>query len=59
MLTDNAEKKTKIRYNDRLKVVMTTDTRFLKSGQIINPHKVKGQALIDQGLAKKYVEKDA
>lgn len=58
MLTDNVEKKTKIRYNDRLKVEIVKQTRFYKKGQIINPHKVKGLALIEQGIAKKVTEKD-
>jgi len=49
---------TKIKYNDRLKVEILVDTRFYKAGQVVNPHKVKGQALIDQGIAKKYTEED-
>lgn len=58
MLNDNAEKGTKIRFTDRLKVEILQDTQFYKKGKIINPHKVKGQALIDQKIAKKYVPKE-
>jgi len=49
---------TKIKFTDRLAVEITQDTRYYKKGQIINPHKVKGLALIEQGIAKKYVEKE-
>lgn len=58
MLKDNADKKTKIRYTDRLKVEILYDTQFYKAGQIINPHKVKGEALIKQGIAKKAPKQD-
>lgn len=58
MLKKNADVGTKIRYTDRLKVEILHDTRFYRKGQVVNPHKVKGQALIDQGIAKKYVEKE-
>jgi len=44
---------TKMRYRDRLKVEILQDTQFYKAGQIINSSKVKGLALIDQGLALK------
>lgn len=58
MLQKNADDKTKIRYNDRLRVEIVKETKYYNVGKVINPHKVKGQALIDQGIAKKYVEKD-
>jgi len=53
MLAEHAEKGTKIKYNDRLEVKILHDTQFYTAGQIINPHLVKGQALIDQGIAEK------
>ncbi len=43
----------KMRYKDRMKVEILQDTQYYKAGQVINSAKVKGQALIDQGLAKK------
>ncbi len=43
----------KMRYRDRMKVEILQDTTYYKKGQIINSSKVKGQALIDQGLARK------
>ena len=52
------ESGTKIKYNERLAVEITEDTRFYRKGQIINPHKVKGEALIKQGIAKKYVAEE-
>jgi len=58
MLKENAEKGTKIKYNDRLKVEIIQQTQFYKIGQVINPAKVKGQALIDQKIAKKFVPKE-
>lgn len=58
MLTSNADAKTKIRYTDRLKVEILHDTQFYKAGQIINPHKVKGEALVKQGIAKKVPKED-
>ena len=58
MLTDNADKGTKIRYTDRMAVEIIKDTDFYKKGQLINPHKVKGQTLIDQKIGKKYVAKE-
>lgn len=58
MLEKNAEAGTKIKYNERLKVEITKDGRYYTKGMIVSPHKVKALALIDQGLAKKYVEKE-
>lgn len=58
MLNEHAEKGTKIRYTDRLTVEIVEDTKHYKKGDIISPHKIKGQALIDQKIAKKYVKKD-
>lgn len=58
MLSTNAEKKTKIRYNDRLAVEIIEETQFYKKGQIISPAKVKGEALIAQKIAIKYTPKE-
>lgn len=58
MLADAAEESRKIKYTDRLKVVIVKETRFYKKGQVINPAKIKGEALISQGIAEKYVEEE-
>lgn len=52
MLLENAEKGTKIRYNDRLKVEIVRATKHYKVGKQITPHKVKADALIKAGIAK-------
>lgn len=52
MLAENGAKKTVIRYADRVKLEIVTDTRHYKVGQIITPHKVMGEALVSQGIAK-------
>ena len=54
MLKEHADKGTKIRYTDRMTVEIIKTTQYYKVGKVINPHKVMGQALIDQGIAKKY-----
>jgi len=41
-----------IRYKDRLKVEIVAPTKHYKVGQVINPHKIMGEALINQGIAK-------
>ena len=51
MIAENAAKKTVIRYADRIKLKIVTPTRHYAEGQIINPHKVMGEALIKQGIA--------
>jgi len=52
MLAENGAKKTVIRYADRVKLEIIQATRHYKEGQIINPHKVMGEALVKQGIAK-------
>ena len=58
MIAEHAEKGTIIDYAERLSVEILEDTKYYKKGDIISPHKIKGQALIDQKIAKKYVKKD-
>lgn len=58
MIAEHAEKRTIIDYAERLSVEILEDTKYYKKGDIISPHKIKGQALIDQKIAKKYVKKD-
>ena len=52
MLLENAEKGTKIKYADRKKVEIVKETKHYKVGMIVNPHLVKAEALIKQGIAK-------
>ncbi len=52
MLLENAEKGTKIKYSDRKKVEIVKETKHYKVGMIVNPHLVKAEALIKQGIAK-------
>ena len=52
MLLENAEKGTKIKYTDRKKVEIVKETKHYKVGMIVNPHLVKAEALIKQGIAK-------
>lgn len=52
MLLENAEKGTKIKYSDRKKVEIVKETKHYKVGMIVNPHLVKADALIKQGIAK-------
>lgn len=58
MLAENGKKRTIVKYNDRLKLEIVADTRHYRAGQIITPHKVMGEALVKQGIAKAYVEKE-
>lgn len=41
-----------IKYGDRKKVEIVKETKHYKVGQIITPHKIMGEALIKQGIAK-------
>ena len=59
MLLENAEKGTKIFYSDRLKVEIVKETKHYKVGMVLSPHKIKGEALIKQGIAKEYKEPKA
>lgn len=46
-----------IKYADRLRVEIVKATKHYHVGQIINPHKIMGEALIKQGIAKEAKEK--
>jgi len=54
MLKDLGKAETKIKYNDRMAVEVIAATKFHKVGDILNPHKVKAEAMISQKIAKKY-----
>jgi hypothetical protein len=53
MLKDLTKNKTKVRFTDRMPVEIIKETQFYTVGQKIKPHKTVGQALIDNGIAKK------
>lgn len=57
MLTENAAKKTVIRYADRVQLEIVKATRHYKFGDKIAPHKVMAEALIKQGIAKEAKDK--
>lgn len=57
MLEDNGKKGTVIKFNERLKVEVIKETKHYSVGMILEPHKVKGLALIEQGIAKEVKEK--
>lgn len=52
MLKANAEKKRKIKYNDRMEVEILFDTKHYKAGQIIAPHRVVAEQLVKEKIAK-------
>ena len=56
MLADAGEKGIKFRYTDRKKVEIIKATKHYKVGEINEPHVVKADALITQGIAKEYKE---
>lgn len=58
MIAEHAEKGTIINLTERLTVEIVEDTKYYKKGDIISPQKIKGQALIDQKIAKKYTKKE-
>lgn len=46
-----------IRYGERKKVEIVKATKHYNVGDVINPHKIMGEALIEQGIAKEAKEK--
>lgn len=58
MIKEHGAKGTKVKYTDRLAVEILEDTQFYRKGQVIKPHKVKGEELVRLGIAKKYVPKE-
>lgn len=51
MIEENTEKKTKVKFTDRVKVRLLKDTVYQKAGKEYSPHKVKAEALVNQGIA--------
>lgn len=51
MIEENTEKKTKVKFADRVKVRLLKDTIYQKKGKEYSPHRVKAEALVDQKIA--------
>lgn len=51
MISENSDKKTVIKYADRVKVKLLKDTVYQKAGKEYSPHRIKAEALVKQGLA--------
>lgn len=53
MLKEAAEKKVKIKFNDRVKIQITSDNmRHFRKGDILSPHRVVAEKYISDKLAK-------
>lgn len=51
MIEDNSEAKTVIKYAERVTVKLLKDTVYQKAGKVYSPHKIKADALVEQGIA--------
>lgn len=51
MIEENTEKKTKVKFTDRVKVRLLKDTIYQKKGKEYSPHRVKAEALVEQKIA--------
>lgn len=51
MISKNAKAKTVIKFKDRVKVKLLKDTLYQKAGKEYSPHRIKAEALVEQGLA--------
>lgn len=52
MIAKHAKAQTVVKYADRNPVEIVKATKHYTVGQIINPHKIMGEELIAQGIAK-------
>lgn len=52
LLKELGASKRKIKLNDRLNLEVVKATEFYKKGQLISPHRVFGEQLIKDGIAK-------
>lgn len=52
MIEKHAKAGTKIKYAERKKVEIVKETKHYKVGMILEPHVIKADALIEQGIAK-------
>jgi hypothetical protein len=53
LIAEHSEKRTKIKYQERMDIEIIKPMRFYKVGQKVSPHKIMAQKLIDDGFAKK------
>jgi len=51
MIEKHTNSKTKIKYGERKKVEIVADTKYYKKGQIIQPHLIVADRLIEQKIA--------
>ena len=58
LLKEHGEKGTKIKYRDRVELEIVKETKHYKVGQRIRPHKVLGDQLLKDKVAKKATKKD-
>lgn len=52
MLEKHTQAKTKIKYGERKEVEIIADTKYYKKGQVIRPHLIVADRLIEQKIAK-------
>lgn len=57
MIAKHAKAETVIKYAERKQVEIVKATKHYKVGQVINPHKIMGEELIAQGIAKEASKK--
>ena len=56
LIAEHSEKRTKIKYQERMEIEIIKEMRYYKKGKIVSPHKIMAQKLIDEGFAKKVVK---
>lgn len=53
-----AKENKKIKLTDRMNLEITQDSGHYKKGQRINPHRIYGQALVHNGIAKEVKDEE-
>jgi len=56
MLKEAGKSNRKIKFGDRMKLIVVKDGQFHKKGQVIEPHTVMGEQLIKDKIAEKFTE---
>ena len=56
MLKKAGKANRKIKFGSRIKLIVVKDGRFHKKGQVIEPHTVMGEQLIEDGIAEKFTD---
>lgn len=54
MLKDAANSNRKVKYGERMKLIVIKDAKFHKKGQVIEPHTVMGERLVEDKIAAKF-----